>query len=305
MKTFFDKEFECTETFNELGDCFHLWTSENFEIIFTSEDDFKAGMGIIAICAKLFPDVIILTFSLMTNHLHITFSGSENRGLEMFARMKAMFRSFFKGRNRTINWAEFKAGIRKLNDLQDVRNVIVYNNRNGYVVNSNHTPFSYPWGANMYYFNQEARKYALQSSKIMGGRKKRKIAHSHCADGINSILTLDGYALPLSFCAIEKGESLFRDATHYFFKVSRNNENSKLLAKEIGETLFYNDEELFASISKLAKERFQAPSPSTASIQAKVELAKVMHFEYNASPKQIIRILKVPQSMIKSMGFNK
>jgi hypothetical protein len=38
--------------FQELGQCWHLYTPEQFEIIFATEGDFKAGMTLMAICSK-------------------------------------------------------------------------------------------------------------------------------------------------------------------------------------------------------------------------------------------------------------
>lgn len=43
--------------------------------------------------------------------------------------------------------------LKPINDLKALREAIVYVNRNGYVVNPSHTPFSYPWGTGRYYFN--------------------------------------------------------------------------------------------------------------------------------------------------------
>ena len=75
MKSFFDDEGRCSQVFHDLGECYHLWTSENFELIFCSDDDYRAGMNIIGICARLFPEIKILTFELMSNHIHFAIAG--------------------------------------------------------------------------------------------------------------------------------------------------------------------------------------------------------------------------------------
>ena len=70
--------------FQELGQCWHLYTPEQFEIIFATEDDFMAGMTLMAICSKAFPDIRILTFELMSNHVHATLAGLRERILAFF-----------------------------------------------------------------------------------------------------------------------------------------------------------------------------------------------------------------------------
>ena len=84
MNDFSYKEDRCLQCFNMVKPCYHLWTPENFEIIFRNDAEFAVGMGVMAIVAKCFPDVKILTFELMTNHFHIMASGEEQRLRMMF-----------------------------------------------------------------------------------------------------------------------------------------------------------------------------------------------------------------------------
>ena len=123
-----------------------------------------------------------------------------------------------------------------------------------------------------------------------------------CPDGMKEPpLMLDGYASPMSFCNIDAGEKLFRNATHYFREISRNVEASKRIAAEIGERLYYNDDDLFAVVLRICKEQYKLPSPGMLSSQAKIEVAKQMHFDYNAGNKQIARILKMDRAVVDSL----
>ena len=318
---FSTKEHFCESAFRELGECFHLWTPENFEIIFTCEEDFKAGMSIMGICAKLFPDVTILTFELMSNHLHITAAGKLARLLAMFETIKEMLKRMFKSKGRTIDWEKFVAGYRRLETLTDARNVIVYNNRNGYAVRPDCTPFTYPWGANRYYFNPDACKLATNCSSPVHIREIRIISHARFADGVKGLLKYEGYVLPLSFCDIRAGERLFRDPAHYFSKISRSIEADAKIAKEIGESIFYTDDDLYSAVCRICREGYSTKfseasgqnakqfrsgiTPAQLPAQAKLEVARTMRFEYNASDKQIQRILKLDQQTVTSLFGHK
>ena len=55
-------------------------------------DEFRIGMGIMAVAAKCFQDVRIITFELMTNHLHIMAAGDELRLRQMFGFPLSCFR---------------------------------------------------------------------------------------------------------------------------------------------------------------------------------------------------------------------
>ena len=304
MNNFYGQETKCEFAFCGLGDCFHLWTPEDFPIIFTSEDDFKRGMSIIGLCSRLFPDVKIITFELMSNHLHILASGKESRVRMMFERIKEAVRRFVISAGRTFDSNAFRPGIRRIEDLSDMRNVIVYDNKNGFIVSPHHTPFSYPWGANRYYFNQGAVALARQNARPITLRERRLFSHSRDFDKTGSDLTcFDGYVSPVSFCAIDEGESLFRNASHYFFQLSRSVETNRKIAKEIGESIYYNDDELFAAVSQIARDRYHSSNLSSINSESKLELAKTMYFDYNANPKQIARMLRLPLSALESLGM--
>lgn len=299
MKTFYQKESFCEQAFFQLGTCFHLWTSENFEIIFRTTEDFKAGMTIFGICTLLFPDIRILTFELMSNHIHIVAVGNKNRIVEMFQLYRHLLKRHFQ--DRTVNWKDFKENMRQLNSLDDVRNVIVYNNRNGYVVNDDYSPYSYPWGANSYYFNLWAKSCYNIAGKPISVKERRDLCHSHIPDDLDGLMGIDGYACPLSFCDIAAGEQLFRDASHYFYKIGKNIEQNKEIAKEIGEAIYYTDDELYSALRALSSKQYGTNNLSILAKEQKMDLAKTMHYDFNASLKQIQRFLKLPESLISNL----
>jgi len=301
MSDFSRKEGKCQMVFSNLGKCYHIWTPENFEIIFRNDAEFRVGMGIIAIVAMYFPKIRIITFELMTNHLHIMAAGEESELERMFEMITKYLRRMTEECGRTVNWTLFKPGFRRLNDLSDARNVLVYDNRNGFLVNDKYTPFSYPWGSNFCYFNPDARKRYKESSVFSTIKSRRLISHSHISDGLNGLKILDECFSPFSFCDIDAGEGLFRDAVHYFHLLGRNIEQNVAIAREIGESISYTDGELYAAICIKCKEQWNISNPSQISSNAKIEMAKYMHFEYNASEKQILRILRLDSEVLHSV----
>lgn len=303
MNDFVLKERGCEIAFMELGECYHLWTPENFEIIFTCDDDFKIGMSVIGICARLFPDVRIITFEVMSNHLHITASGDLRRIQDFFLAVKEKLNRSFSTKGRKICWDGFTAKHRLLSELQDLRNVIAYDNRNGFVVSNRYTPFTYPWGANRYYFNPDAKARALEHATPMTVRRLREVSHTKTNDGIKDLLTFEDCALPLSFCDIEAGERLFRDPPHYFNRISKSIESNAVIAKEIGESVYYTDDELYDTVARICSRKYGDAVPSRLPPQAKIEVAKTMSYDYNASAKQIQRMLKLDPAILKSLGI--
>lgn len=303
MQNFREEESRCSQIFADLGNCYHLWTSERCEVIFRSEEEFCSGMNVIGICARLFPQIRILTFEIMSNHLHLVVAGDEIAVRSYFDSVKTYLMRHFKKDGRTIDWSTFNLGIRKLTILEEVRNVIVYNNRNGYVVSSVYTPFTYPWGANRYYFSPDSVALASLLSKPVKLRERQAAIRSRVADDIEGLMMYEGCISPVSFCDISTGEKLFRGPSHYFYKLGRSIENQKEIAKEISEGVFYTDDELFMSIVSIAQKRYNVKTLTEAGASVKIELAKIMRYEYNASSKQIARFLKLSDVVLASIGI--
>lgn len=304
MSSYYEKEALCEARFQELGECYHLWTPENHEIIFTCKDDFKTGMTLFGISARLHANVTILTFELMSNHIHVAASGNKDSLNLLFNTFKGLILRWLKSGGRTVSLEKFNAGTRQLMTLEDLRNVIVYDNRNGFIVSQEHTPFSYPWGANRYYFSPDSCRLAEQEHKPFSLRERRLVSHSRIADVADGLLQFDGYASPLSFCNIHTGEKLFRNATHYFNRLSKSIESNASIAKEIGESVWYTDDELYSIMRKISKETYGVVSPATIAPNDRILLAKTLHYEFNASAKQLQRMLKLDPLVLKALGIN-
>lgn len=297
MKNFIN----CEEIYLHLGKCWHIWSGEQFESFLNTNTDFSNGMGIIAISSKLCPDVKILTFELMSNHLHICAAGEDTAISTFMAILKKILRKAFASIEKPVRWDDFSLHYRELDSLEDTRNVIAYINRNGYIVNKNHTPFSYPWGANSFFYNTYKISVSKAESKPTSLRERRVISHSRIADNIEGLSRDNTSISPLCFCDIDTACALFRNASHYFYKISRNIEADRKIAKECGERIFYTDDELYSAACGLAQKKYDTPILSCLNIESKIEMAKTLHWDYNANPRQISRILKLEQSVICQM----
>ncbi len=301
MSGFRDVEGECTSVFEQLGCCWHLWSPEDFEIIFRNDDDFRDGMGIMGVVSKMFQDIIVLTFELMTNHLHICAAGEEIRVRLMFETLKQFLKRKFSAKGYTLDWSKFVLGIRQLDSLSDVRNVCVYDNRNGFLVREEYTPLTYPWGANAFFFNPFFCRMVLKDAKELSQSRCRTLICSKKADHIKGLLVYEDCVLPISFCRIDLAERLFRSASHYFYMLGKNLESNLKIALELKERICYTDDELFSAVRSICVSKYGVGSPSHLPASAKTEMANLMHFEYNASNKQIQRILRLERDIVASM----
>ena len=305
MNNFNQAERICEIVFSELGKCWHLFTPENNPIIFRNEADFKRGMWIFGIAVLLCPQIRVITFELMSNHIHVTVAGEEYLIREFFALFKSLLTKFLREDGRAGVLKDFECKLRPITGLIDARNVIVYSNRNGFLVHPEHSPFSYPYGANSYYFNPAAKELYEVSKRKVSNWEIERVVKTHAFRSIDRAVYAVGDTLsPMCFCDIAAGERLFKGASNYFFNLSRNIESQKKIAQDIGEGIFYTDDELYSTVMALSLKQFKLP-PSQLPKEAKLQFANLLHFDYNASNKQIYRILKIDLSALNAMFPNR
>ena len=288
--------------FSNYAPFWHLWTPENHEVIFSDGETFHAGMNIFAIAAICSPAVRIVTFELMSNHLHVTLSGEEEAARAFFLLFREFLARYLRRQGRSIDFQSFECSLRGLTTLDDLRNVIAYNNRNGFLVNPDETPFSYPWGANSYYFNRHAAERFRESVDFLTKRDRSLFVASRLTKKMDTRMTLvDGHICPLSYCDIGLWERLFWDAHQYLYRITKNVEALKAIAEEIGETVFYSDDELFSAVCQISKGQYGIPLPSQLPASAKIEVAKIMKSGYHANNKQIRRMLKLDAKVVDNL----
>ena len=255
-------------------------------------------MSILGISALMNREIQIYAFQLMSNHIHLVIGGDEQQIMSFFNYFVDRLEYCFPGR---LDLKQFKLKLFQIEDIAYFRNSIVYVNRNGFVVNSNVTPFSYPWGTSICFFQPIVSKYFKLGGMAIGTRKIRNLMHTKNADSLSDTLIIDGYVPPLEFCKVSMAELVFRDAKQYFYLISRKIETYASIAKSIGEYVFYSDSDLFLAASKIAKDTFGAAELNALTAQQKIELAKRLHFDYNASEKQLQRLLKIDKNILNSM----
>ena len=88
----------------------------------------------------------------MNNHFHFVLQGTETE-------IVGFFQCIAKKLKHTVPLAgNLRLSLKPILDLGGMRNTIAYVNRNGYVADSNYTPFSYPWSTGWYFFNDICSK---------------------------------------------------------------------------------------------------------------------------------------------------
>ena len=302
MLTFAEKERECERLFEKSGPFWHLYTDGRvMEDFLCTEEDFKTAMTALAVAAVLFKKVRIITFELMSNHIHMILNGEAEDCLELFERFKARLRRILKTNGRIINWDAFKADILPIETLNALRNEIIYANRNAFVANPQFTPFNYPWGGGCAFFQPYFNRLPAISLRELGFNKARELTHFREIRLIEDLKFFGDIVFIPSFCRTDIGESMFRDARSYFNSLTRNAEAFSQIAQRLKDSVFLTDEEMYAAATMYAENTYGNRQLSLLNPEQKIQLSKELHFKYNASNQQIRRLLKLDISILNEL----
>ena len=302
MVTFAEREELCEKSFSVNGPFWHLYTDGSIMTdIFSCEDEMRGGMIVLAVCAALSGKVGLVTFELMSNHVHLIMCGEQDDCLDFFRMFKKRLRRRFRQAGRyDVDWDRFDAQILRIETLKALRNEIIYVNRNAYVVSRNYTPFSYPWGGGWAYFTPMIDLLPLMSAQDMGTRRVRELTHFREVDRISILRFVGDVPFIPSFCRIDIGQSVFPDARSYFYALTRNAEAFSKIALRLNDPTFLTDDELFLVAARYSEECF-ATKLRLLSPDQKILLARKLHYEYKASNRMLRRVLNIDIAILNEL----
>ena len=302
MSTFYEKESICEQLFNDVGPFWHLYTDgTKMEIAFSGDEEKKQVMTAIAVEEKSSENIMLITFEVMENHLHMIMTGECDSCLEFFSRLKRRIIRVFSSAEKKVDWSKFQASILPIDNLKSLRNEIIYVNRNAFVASPEHTPYNYPWGGGCAYFNPFMNFLPALTVAQLGCNRARYLTKCRDVSKLSNLKFVDDVVFIPSFCRIDIGEALFRDARSYFGQLTRNAEAFSQIAERLHDAIFMTDDELMAVAFKYATNKFGNGQLTLLQADQKIQLARELHFKYNATNQQLRRMLKLDMKILQEM----
>lgn len=294
MKSYVEREKECEIAFLNNGPFWHVFSpGKETPVLFVEDDDYVYAMNVVCLAKISFPNVYVVAFEIMDNHFHFLLSGTES-DIDGFCKL------IIKKLSRYFPLPKAFCFKRKLIEtLQSFRNNVIYIHRNGYVINPTETPFSYQWGTGPYYFCNFP--FESRPAKEVFTDERRKMFKGRAPEIPKDWEIFNGYVMPSSYCSIKYGMALFRDAHHYFSSLFKNVESLVELAEEFDDGEYLTDPELMKVVSGAIRSRYNVLRIKDLTRAQKLELAKMLHFDYKSSNGQVRRVLNLSPYEVNSL----
>jgi len=281
----------------------YLVTTEHLEegLWFRDEEDFTVGMNYVAIQASC-NRVKVLSFILMSNHLHFVLIGEFSEIVDFINGIKTRYGKYL---NKKYGINEFlrrnKIDIREISkEDEGVERAIAYVQMNSVAANICSHPIQYPWGSGDVFFstNQPSGRLLKSLSK----RSRSKILHSRYSNLPEEWLIGEGaYILPSSYIEVEAVEKIFRSPKRMnYFLMNSSKARQRVITSE-DNTPAFRDQTIIASIPDLCRSLFRKKDMGELIEKEKGELLRQLRFRFCASINQMARICNLGYAEIANL----
>ncbi|MBQ7576207.1 MAG: transposase [Bacteroidales bacterium] len=269
----------------------YLLSTDHLEksLWFRDEEDFKVAMNYIAIQAAECPEVMVLAFILMSNHVHFVIRGPKEKVLEFIGRFKHRYSLYYQRKYGVSGFLRRNGvDIRPVpeDEPEALEKVIAYVQMNCVAANICAHPSGYRWWTGNAFFYQGAEGGRHVESLSM--RAIKKLLHTEFTQLPKKWrICEEGYILPSSYIDVKMVESRFRTPKrmNYFL-----NNSSKARKKPETQAASFRDQTVLAALPDLCRSLFQKNDFTALDNAAKVECARQLRYRFGADAHQIARV---------------
>ena len=269
---------------------FWLVTTNHLEdkIWFKDDEDFVAGMNIPPILTAT-TSVQILSFILMSNHVHFVLSCSKEEAKSFIHRFKKMYSQRY--------WKKYGTNSLLRNNDVDIRELfwgdeslergIAYVQMNSYAANICLNSAEYPWGTGDAFFRTQKRGGVPAGQ--FGVRALFRIIHSYVRLPSTYLFNERGYVDPASYVQVEFVESLYgtpKRMNYFLYNSSK--------AKMVKEVPSFDDQLVASGLKSLCASLFREKDYFKLSESQQSEILKQARFRFSSEPHQLARISGIP-----------
>jgi len=272
----------------------YLITTEHLEkmLWFRSTEDYKVGMNYVAIQAALHPNVSVLGFVLMSNHVHFVLKGAYDDIVAFINQFKTRYAEYVwhnYGISELLKKNKLDIKVIDPADDESLERVLAYVQMNPVAANICSQPTQYPWGTGNTFFNVE-----VPVAKHIGDFSKnalRKVIHSEC-DCLPKewLISVSGYILPQSYVDVIGVENCFRSPKRMNYFNYNSSKARKRIESSEDSLPSFRDESILMAVPDLCRTLFHKHSFEQLDSLEQPELLRQLRFRFSADVGQLARV---------------
>lgn len=269
---------------------------------FRDDEDYSAAMNLVAV-ASFRTGIKILSFILMSNHLHFVVMGDRDKADAFITGLKNLYSRYYREKYCVKEFLrDNPVDIRPIHpNGEELERAIAYVQMNCVAANICLHPTLYPWGTGRSFFNTHISKE--QSSQMVLGAfsrtRQKKMLHSHMLLPQNFCIS-NGYIDPESYVDCRQVERIFKTPGRMqFFLFNSSKAKIRLLDTEPALPSF-RDQSLLAVIPDLCRSLFRKEAVQELSETQKAEFFKQLRRRLGADVAQMARVTGITPTEVSN-----
>ena len=266
------------------------------KIWFRDDEDFKTGMNLVAVLAVAL-DVDVLSFILMSNHVHFVLCCSKAKAHQFIKEFKKRHSQYM---NKKYGVKELLRRVHVQVDPvsgadESLEWVIAYTNMNSVAAGICLAPTGYPWGTGDTFFKAKPAK----GRRIGTYSERARVALLHSTQPMPPHLLVgdDGYILPDSYVDVERVQNLYHTPKRMnYFLVNSSKAKRRLDAKDNAPN--FRDQVILPAIGDLCQSLFQKSSLEALTQDELAELLKQLRYRFSSHANQLARVTGIPYQKV-------
>ena len=290
--------------FGDMNAYFHICT-EGLErsLLFMDEDDYIFGMNLIPLCLQGEKSLKIVTFCLMSNHVHFIVRGDYEASLRFIRGYKRLLSQRLGHRGRKD---VFKNGggvlIKEMDDPMYIVKAIAYVLRNPVKAGVNVTPQGYRWSPARLYFSQNNEDgSSCRHISDLSVTERKKLRSNYLSLPQDWLVDSKGMILPENYVDVSMVESVYKKASQFMYYLCKQDDAMIELDTGVLAKSSYNYEELAINMKELLSRQYNVRSVSELGMQSRIELASVMKRRYGATPAKLSRLVGIRKELLEKL----
>lgn len=269
--------------------------------IFHVREDYIVAMNDVALLSLRF-DVRILCFCLMSNHFHFVLKGSYEACFAFVSEFKRLCSiRMHAGNGEVRGLKDVELHFDLLDTAEYLENAIAYVLRNPLAAHIIAMPYFYEWSSMMAYFRGGKEVSGLRVDAFSERKRRKLLRTRNVTVPENYVLTPEGYVDPCCYIAADEVENIFKHPSRLLLLLAKRVENEFEISIGAANRIVMTDPELRTQLTELLKHEFGVSSLSQLTAEDRLRLCLLMKRNYNASVKQIARLLRLSQAVVASV----
>ena len=275
--------------------------SKGFEssVLFSSEEHFIAGMNRVAFCRISVPEVVVIAFVLMDNHVHFILHGTYSDCMKFMGQYRKLTEMWLANNypaERNKDW-EYDCWL--IPNKEMLQEKICYVLRNPMSAGIPVLPTSYRWGSGPLMFSGGFSLWGKpEPIGVISEYQRRKRYGTKLEIPSDWMASGNDLIYPGSYVDYKRAEMAFGGISGFMYELNKKNEdviNQEMYGNEISLT----DSDVISILVSVSKSEFGEQDLSLLTIQQRLDLCRLARKSHGINLKQLGRVLHLKYSDLK------